>query len=1180
MNNLTTTISFIVSRRILLIFFCLIYSNITYSQTKIDTSTASQYFTKGKELLNKRKTDSSLTYFEKELLIYETIGDQKKIIDCYDKISKSQQNNFDYDSALVTAKKGLVLRQELFEKEHPQIALSYTQIGHIHKDKDQYQKAMNFYQKVLKIQTKAFGNKDYRTADSYHHIGTIHHVLAQYDRALIYYQKSLEIRTKHFGKRHEKIAESYIDIGITHYHLGKDRQALAYYNKALKIREPIFGKHSPEVAFCYNHIGDIYTRIDYSGKALEYQKKGLDIMISIFGKNHPNSAFFYSSIAVTNRYKGFNNQALLFNNKALTILEKKLGTRHTRISSLYNEIGIIYNKKGLYNKSIGYFQKSLEIELKVYPKKHSYIGSSYNNIGLMYQKRGEYDRAITFYKKTLVNFIYTLGENHNAVARIYNNIANTYQAKKKYSIALKYYQKALKIRINTIGKHHSEISYTYLEIGNIHKINKEYNIALAYYQKALKIHKRVSGEDSYYICDTYNALASLFFEKKEYHKALELLKKSIKIRLVTDGKHHPRTAKSYNQLAEVYAKLKEYKKAILYYNQAITANKNPSYAKSTKFESHHYLDLIVLLKTLHGKAKILRHKYLVDDDIHTLEKSAKIYQKIDSLIDDIRQTLHYYKDKITFTEQIQDTYGSAIDTQVLLFKITKQQQSLDLAFYYAEKSKSNTLKSLLLESNAKSFADLPSSILDLEQHLKAEYALYISEVINERSSQKIDSAKISIYDNKLFEITRKQDSLTQLIEKDYPKYHQLKHQTQPITVIDIQKKLDNNTTILEFFLTDTTCYAFIISKNDLSVEELPAQKLEKQIKELRNTIINKNTSLFKKNAVSLYNSLIEPIKDKIKGEQFIIIPDGPLWHLNFELLLTHTSVTNNPKNLPYLLKDYVVSYANSANLLLNTQHSSKKTNKRQECLAFSFSDTTSLKTTEKISMTRLRSISYDLPGTREEIKAISDIIDGQYYFGSQAVERNFKKNANQYNILHLALHGDVDNDNPENSKLYFTKTKDSLEDNLLYSHELFALNIPADLTVLSACNTGTGKIAKGEGIMSLGNAFQYAGSKSLLLSSWEISDQTTPELMRFFYSNLKKGMNKPKALQQAKLQYLNTANINRVDPFYWGAFYLVGDIDPIQFKDDYFKFWMIGFVVIGILILIGIRVRRSFKKQH
>lgn len=244
-----------------------------------------------------------------------------------------------------------------------------------------------------------------------------------------------------------------------------------------------------------------------------------------------------------------------------------------------------------------------------------------------------------------------------------------------------------------------------------------------------------------------------------------------------------------------------------------------------------------------------------------------------------------------------------------------------------------------------------------------------------------------------------------------------------------------------------------------------------------------------------------------------------------------------------------------------------KSNQQPECLAFSYSDSLTSVATNTMSLATLRGIEDDLPGTRQEIKAISDILDGQYYYGTEAIEANFKKNATKYSILHLALHGEVDNELPENSKLFFTKVNDSIEDNLLYTHELFSLHIPAELVVLSACNTGTGKIANGEGIMSLGNAFQYAGTQSLLLTNWEVSDQTTPVLMKNFYQNLKEGMTKGKALQQAKLTYLETANIIEADPIYWGGFYLIGNSAAIDLGDTTLVYGILGFV--GIVILLG-----------
>ena len=104
--------------------------------------------------------------------------------------------------------------------------------------------------------------------------------------------------------------------------------------------------------------------------------------------------------------------------------------------------------------------------------------------------------------------------------------------------------------------------------------------------------------------------------------------------------------------------------------------------------------------------------------------------------------------------------------------------------------------------------------------------------------------------------------------------------------------------------------------------------------------------------------------------------------------------------------------------------------------------------------------------------------------------------------------------------------------------------------------------------MSLGNAFQYAGAKSLLLSKWEVSDKITPELMNYFYSNLNGGMNKAKALQQAKLKYLNKADAFYTNPFYWGSFYIIGNTDVISFEDDFSSkyYWIIGIVICIIIV--------------
>ncbi|MEL6561814.1 MAG: CHAT domain-containing protein, partial [Bacteroidota bacterium] len=301
-------------------------------------------------------------------------------------------------------------------------------------------------------------------------------------------------------------------------------------------------------------------------------------------------------------------------------------------------------------------------------------------------------------------------------------------------------------------------------------------------------------------------------------------------------------------------------------------------------------------------------------------------------------------------------------------------------------------------------------------------------------------------------------------------------------------------------------------------------------------------------------------------KDLIIIPHGELWNLNFDLLLTEETTSNNPKDFPYLLKDYNISYANSATLLFQDSFKEKQRT-AGNCLAFSYSDSLSLVNDSEssfMSFNTLRKAGDDLPGSRREIAAVAKIIDGNYYFGKEASEKNFKEQAEKYNILHLALHGEIDNQDPNNSKLYFTASKDSIEDDFLYTHELYAMDLPSELTVLSACNTGAGKLAKGEGIMSLGRAFQYAGTKSLMLSSWEVSDGVAPELMKAFYSYLKDGKSKSESLRLAKLGYLQNAPAERSYPYYWGNFFILGDDSSVSLERE--KPFTI-YLIFGVLII-------------
>ncbi|WP_298319739.1 CHAT domain-containing protein [uncultured Aquimarina sp.] len=945
----------------------------------------------------------------------------------------------------------------------------------------------------------------------------------KFDESIELFKKVLPIYEN--AQAWERVAGCYNKIAENQVEKFQFKKCLFNAKKALEICDTRLSKNNKQKARAYNNIGSYYFQISNYDEALKYYEESLQIKLNILPKNYLEISNSYKKIGnVYYMYHDY-DESLKYYEKSVNIRLNAVGFEDEATANSFSGIGNVLDRKGEYNKALEYFEKSINIFKNLFGEHHESLSPFYNNISTVYKNLAEYDKSLIYNKKAIDILENKYGENHPSLIGNYHNMGIVYHKMKMYDKALQYYQKGLSIIIDKFGDKHIFTAHSYNNFGKTYEELEDYNIALDYYLKSQTIYKSTLGENNANIANAYNYTALAYFKNKEYDKSLQ------------------------------------------YYEKAINANlKNVDNEKiEYDFNSNYFFDLNTLLISLEGRADSFKELFKEKGNLSNLEKSIRLYTKTDSAINIIGQGLNGYKDKLTFAKKAKEVYNGIVEAQILYNNLDQDKKSIGQAFYYSEKSKSNILKGLLNMENGKNFTGLPLNLVELEKDIRINKAFYQSQINKEFSKKENDSAKIIEYENELFDISRRQDSLTEVLEKKYPKYHQLKYKNEVILIADVQQKLDKKTTLLEFFTADSTTYAFTISKNNFAIKELSTPKLEEQIERFRASM-TKNYEEYQESSYLLYQRLIAPVKDELIGNQLIIVPDGPLWHLNFDLLLTEEDTSNNPRTWSYLLKDYAISYANSATLLFGNEGQQVDSKKEQECLAFSFSSSgDTISTTRNVSLETFRNSSMDLPGTREEIKAIANIVDGQYFYGSEATEENFKKHAGDYNILHLALHGDVDNERPENSRLYFTKSKDTVEDNYLYSHELFALDIPAELTVLSACNTGTGKIAKGEGIMSLGNAFQYAGTKSLLLTNWEVSDETTPKIMEYFYTNLKEGKNKAEALQQAKLQFLATTNEETYHPYYWGGFYLLGDTTAIQFQDNNYIYWWVG---IGILTLI------------
>jgi CHAT domain-containing protein len=211
-----------------------------------------------------------------------------------------------------------------------------------------------------------------------------------------------------------------------------------------------------------------------------------------------------------------------------------------------------------------------------------------------------------------------------------------------------------------------------------------------------------------------------------------------------------------------------------------------------------------------------------------------------------------------------------------------------------------------------------------------------------------------------------------------------------------------------------------------------------------------------------------------------------------------------------------------------------------------------------------------LPHAEIEVSAIGRAMaDSRVHVGGRASEKAFKEEASEYRVLHLATHFLSDDRQPLYSKIVLSQEDDAQEDGYLQTYEIFNTQLNADLVVLSACNTGLGKLSRGEGLVGMSRAFLYAGVPSLVVSLWSVDDESTSILMESFYLHLSEGLSKKQALRRAKLDYLETARGNKRDPFYWAPFILVGDWSPVAGLRDSGRSMTMWIAVVIALLVVG-----------
>ncbi len=949
------------------------------------------------------------------------------------------------------------------------------------------------YSSINLAATQYFIEGDADSAKNYYSLGEKFLQETKYDSALFYLEKVEKIFLNNRSWNY------YVKTlnGISHSlrGLGNYDSSLVITNQALKFAEQYFVSDTI-IAQIFNQFGYTYRRKSNYKEALKYSIKAKEILNNY--TSIPIKSENYSLLGQINDNLGKYDSALTYFEKAVNNTKEIYGGNHPSLGTEYANASLTYQKKGDYDKAIEYAFKSLELKRNAFGENHEDVATIYSNIGAFYFYIGENDLALEYYLKGLSIELKLLKDNNPVFGYRYNNISMAYRVKGDYDKAIEYAVKSKEIMSKSYGENHPNYATIINNIGRIYSDKKEFDKALEYFQKSYKIFKDKFGDSHPVVAQIQKNIGETYTNKGEYQKGLNVLQQALAIRINSLGSKNIKVAETYNQIGENYYKQSNFDSSLIFFQKAILSsadgfNEKNYYSNPFLKDALHKNEL---LNALSFKAKALNKKFKVSNNVQDLKCALTTCQLCDELIFQIRRNYKSEWSKLAIEKSYFNIYEEGISTSLNLFAETKDNQYKKAAFEFAEKSKAGILLDAIAESNAKRFSNIPDSLIEKENQLKVDLSYYDTQIQKEKSNKKnIDSLKLNELQNALFSLSRQHEQLINSLEKNYHNYFHLKYQPPIHSLTEIENAtLTSNSALLEYFVGDNSLYIFLLKNNFLDVKEISLNfSLNKLVNNFRESLSNLEFDDYTTTAQKLYSILISPIKNELSDiNKVFIIPDGILNYLSFESLISKAPSGNkvvNFSDLNYLIKNFEISYYYSCATLAEFKANPPERENNFIGFAPVFDDKNtktkiaSVFSTDVFASTT-RSVNVEnkfysaLPESEKELKGILNLYQekdfpGIIYTHSSAREELIKSDKiKNYKYIHIASHGFINEAKPKLSGILFTiEDSTNIEDGILYSDEIYNLNLNADLLVLSACESGLGKIVKGEGVIGLTRGF-------------------------------------------------------------------------------------------------------------
>lgn len=946
----------------------------------------------------------------------------------------------------------------------------------------------------------------------------------------------------------EKDAAAYVlqMRGFIGYFLRGYEQGLKDCFESLKLRDAEEDK--ADIGFTLNAIAMIFTEQRRFAEAEEHLNRSTKILAEV--KDPVWRALPLNTFGMLYAAMDRHEEALRYYEQSLTLI------RQFNVNVLLNYalhgMGECYLELGEHTKALDYFRQSLALRERGSDRVAT--ARTLKNLAVIHRELGDYAEALRYCQQSLQLFE-EANRKDLAAARL-SDIGQIYYDQNNLPLALEYYERGAQLAREV--NDHESLWKSHSSTGWIHITARDYDRALASFQKAL-VASEAFGEKAM-IITALNTVALAHARLGEGEKAQQHLQRAIALSRETQSQSL--VAETMYYAGHTYMLRKDYNRAVEYFQQGLNAAAGASARRQAKY-------LLVSLANAHQAKgeyqKSLDYAERAADAARgqgdslmfaeartILGRAHRALGRADSArraFDESISAVETRRSQVVGGEQGQQRF---FETQVTPYHevvaLLLSQGRTGEALAYAERAKARVLLDVLQNGRL----DIARAMTDdervKERKLNGEISALNSQLLREMQGTKSDPARLDSVRERLRKARLNQEDFQARLYAAHPQLKVQRGDATPLKPEEASALLsDAQTALLEYVVTDDRTYLFTVARGEAKGQAevksfaLPIARAElaEKVARFRRQLAERDFD-FTATAKELYAALIKPALAEVKDKaRLVIVPDGALWEMPFQALMAEDN--------HYLIQDAALSYAPSLTFLREVKRQQRGVTDNANAPLLAVGNP--LLHGRRLPAARRDEKLSPLPESEREVKSLAQLYGAErskILVGAQALEGRIKAEANQYAVLHFATHGLLNDSSPLYSSIVLSPAETEKEDGLLEAREVMTMDLKARLVVLSACETGRGRVGAGEGLIGFSWAFFVAGCPTTVVSQWKVDSASTSELMLEFHKylkghpiSLKPGLTTAEALRQASLVLMRTNDYSH--PFYWAGFVVVGD---------------------------------------